>query len=292
MQTSQNVLKKSLDLFKSHLSCWAVDSAADVSLLVHYGRDVSRLRGRPAAYVTSSRCIATTANPEFVFSLSVSGLQCQAARHNNSVWSRGPERSLPSSCPVNRTSCLDEGRGGSFIYVQRCLKRGLGSSAYAPASLRSKIVISMRLMLACTRRNTTFFGELNNRGKKCFRWLRIIIIMVEGMLEMLWIGPTQRASPSYVHLCQLTQHCNMSSLMVCFLWGSQCPHRSNIKKLNRGWNRPYEDLQRKAHHLIIGQAIIMGIPGVWMQHLLALNLQILFNLLISFFYFYSDCCGY
>lgn len=83
-----------------------------------------------------------------------------------------------------------------------------------------------------------FFWELNNRGKKCFRWLRIIIFM----LEMLWIGPTQRASPSYVWLCQSAQRCgNVSSLMVCFLWGSQCPHKPNIWKMNRSWNRPYED---------------------------------------------------
>lgn len=47
--------------------------------------------------------------------------------HNNSVWSQSPERSLLSSCLVNRTSCLDGGRGRAFICFQRRLKRSRSS---------------------------------------------------------------------------------------------------------------------------------------------------------------------
>lgn len=50
-------------------------------------------------------------------------LACSARLYNNSVCSRSPERSLRSSCPVNRTSRLDGGRGRPFIYFQLCLKR-------------------------------------------------------------------------------------------------------------------------------------------------------------------------
>lgn len=85
--------------------------------------------------------------------------------HNNSVWSQSPERSLLSSCLVNRTSCLDRGRGRPFICFHCCLKRSWGNWPYETGSFRSVIVNSVHLMSTLASRNTyVVVGNNRRRG--------------------------------------------------------------------------------------------------------------------------------
>lgn len=65
---------------------------------------------------------------------------------------------------MNRTSCLDEGRGWPFIYFPLRLKRSQGNFPYATGSLRSVIVISMHLMSRLAHRHA-YLDEGNNSGK-------------------------------------------------------------------------------------------------------------------------------
>lgn len=249
-------------MFSNSFGSWAMDSATDVSLLGLAGPDVRRLRVPSAAYVTSSGCIAQQRAPS-LFSHCLP-LACSARLLATTIVFGAAVPREASCLPVLWTELPVWTKGGAdHLFMSSAAWNGAWEAVRTRrASLRSKIVISMRLMLGRTRRNKTFlfFWEVNNGGKKCFRWLWII--MVEGMLEMLWIDPTQRVSPSNVWLCQLTQHCSVSSLMPSSLWGSRCQRKSNIKKLNRGWNRLYADFLQRAHHSITGKP---GIPGVWMQ---------------------------
>lgn len=122
-------------------------------------------RGRSCAYVTHGLCTLLLRGTVCFLSVCLwAAVPGCSPHYNNSVWSRSPERSLPSSCPVNTTSRLDEGRGRAFIYFQLCLKRSWGNSPYATGSLRSVIVISMHLMSRLAHRNT-YVGEGNNRWR-------------------------------------------------------------------------------------------------------------------------------